>query len=150
MRALRVEIPRRVLESFKRAAKKAFPREAFAYLIGQDAGDLLIIEDLYFPTDQGRYAGETGITVPPHWEPEARAHAKEQDATLVGDIHSHPRRFSQWKGQLSERTPSEGDHAQGWRGLCGICVIAEQSDGRLRASIRFFGPSFPVHTKVTG
>lgn len=149
MTAIRVEVPRRLVEKFKREAKAAFPREAFAFLVGHNAGDLVIVEDLFIPDDVRQYCTETAVKIPSEWHGEALAFALEQEAAVVGDIHSHPRRYNAWNGQVTERTPSEGDHAEGWNGLCGICVVSEQKDGRLRASVRFYGPSYRIETKVT-
>lgn len=150
MRPIRVEIQRRTVERFKSQAKQAFPRESFAYLIGQNVGDLVVVEDLFTPDDVLKHCTGDAVTViPPHWPAEARAFARESEAGVVGDIHSHPRRYQIWGGQLSERVPSEGDYEHGWRGICGICVVAEQKDGRLRASARFYGPSYRIQTKVT-
>ncbi|MFN3323408.1 MAG: Mov34/MPN/PAD-1 family protein [Bryobacteraceae bacterium] len=147
MRTIRVEIPRLLVERFKREAKASFPRETFAYLVGQNCGDLVVIEDLFTPDDVRNYCTEAAVNVPNHWPAEARAFAKENEAEVVGDIHSHPRSYEVWKGQITEWTPSEGDHAEGWCGLCGICVVSEQKDGRLRASVRFYGPSYRIQTR---
>ena len=149
MKAIRVEIPRRLAERFRRQAKAAFPCETYALLIGQNAGDLVVIEDLFVPDDVRDHCTEARVNIREYWHGEALAYALEQGAAVVGDIHSHPRRYDTWSGQVTERTPSEGDHAEGWVGLCGICVVSEQEDGRLRAGVRFYGPSYRIKTKVT-
>lgn len=146
VREIRLEIPRRLVEQFKRQAKAAWPREAFAFLLGRDAGDVVEFEDLYVP--DGIQATETEITHNPAHMVEAREFAHDDGLDVVGDIHSHPRRYARWGGSLLERTPSEGDHEIGWRGIAGVCVVAEQRDGRLRAAVKFYGPSIPVVERV--
>jgi hypothetical protein len=147
-RPLRIEVSRRVIERFKRAAREAFPRETFAFLVGQDAGDLVIVEDLFIPEDVAEWCTRGAVYAPPQWEIEARIAAAEDGAKVVGDIHSHPRPYEVWRGQLTERTPSEGDHAIGWRGICGICVVSETRNKKRRASVRFYGPAWKVEEKV--
>lgn len=148
MRAIEVSVERSVLEDFKRRAKVAFPRETMAYLIGRDLGDRMSIEGLYVPMGQAVYCSALKVAIPPRWEDEAREHARGLGAAVIGDIHSHPRCYHEWKGQLSERTPSETDHKQGWAGLSGICVVSEQRRGGLLASVCFYGPSLPVRIRI--
>lgn len=148
MLPIKVEVSRRLLDRFKRAAKAAFPCETFAYLIGQNAGSLQIVEDLYFPEGVERNCTTNAVWSEEHWLAEATTYARDEDAAVIGDIHSHPRTFARWGGQLSECTPSAGDHAIGWHGLCGICVVSEQQDGRLKAAARFYGPSPQIETHL--
>ena len=148
MPQITVEIRRRIIERFKIEAKRAWPREAFAYLIGHNVGDLVVIEDLYIPDDVDCFNNETSVYPQLHWMAEARVQAEDDEMEIVGDIHSHPYTFAQCSGALGETIPSEGDHAEGWDGICGICVVSEQKSGGLKARARFYGPTFKVETKL--
>ncbi len=143
-----VEVSRPLLERFKREAKTAFPRETFAYLLGQDAGDQVHIEDLWFPEDVHVHSSEDMVDVQPHWEFEAGAHAREEGLEVVGDIHSHPFRRRETQGTVPGREPSEGDLERGVRRLTGICTVVESKRG-LRASIRFWWVPTRVRLRVT-
>ena len=146
---IHLEIPSRVAEEFKTAAKRAWPREAFAYLLGQDAGSEIAVEELYFPDGVDQHCTEDAVYAPPHWEIEARLYAQEAGLSVVGDIHSHPRRYSMWFGSRSDRAPSENDHESGWRGIAGVCVVTEQKSGRLYARApKFYSTSIPVKARM--
>lgn len=139
------EVPRRISEEFKRAAKRAFPKETFAYLVGQDAGTQLVVEELYFPEGVEQHCTEESVEVQPHWLVEAQAHAREHELTVIGDIHSHPFPHG-W--EHADRSPSESDIDRAWSSVYGICLVRQDKTGRLRASIRFYPRQPELITKV--
>jgi len=145
MRAINVEYPREVIGRFRAAARKAFPYETFAYLLGHALGTVYMVEDIWIPPDVAAHATKSSVTVPHSWLLEAREAAKDEDLRVIGDIHSHPRTFRQWGGMVREVTPSAGDHAQGWPdGICGICVVTQQVNGQLTTRVKFYGPIHAV------
>jgi hypothetical protein len=145
---VRVEYGRRMLAKFRAAARDAFPRETFAYLLGHALGDLYVIEDLWFPPDVAEHCTTAAVNVQDSWLIDAREHARDEDLQVIGDIHSHPRMFRHWRGFSREVTPSAGDHASGWGlGLCGICAVIQEIDGGLKTRLKFYAPILPVEEK---
>jgi len=145
MLSITVEISRRITEQFKKAAKLAFPKETFAYLIGHDAGTQLAVEELYFPDDVEQHCTEDAVHVQPHWLVDAQTHARETAAEVIGDIHSHPFPHSM---SYVDRSPSESDIDRAWGSVYGICLVRQDKNGRLRASIRFYPRQPEMITKV--
>ncbi len=144
----KVDIPRRLVDEFKKAAKAAFPRETFAYLIGHEAGTSVGVEELYFPEDLDTHTTEESVNVADHWLIDAKAHARDIEATVLGDIHSHPYKHRRGHGE-PDRSPSESDIDRAWSNLYGICLVRQDKNGRLRASIRFYSRQPEVNMRVT-
>ena len=145
---IRVQVSRRVIGQFKRAAKEAFPRETWAYLLGEDAVDLVVAEGLYFPRDVEKHCTTRNTHIQPHWDAEAADVARDEGLTVVGTIHSHPYTYRECGGSIRDGAPSEKDHLCGWSGIYGICVVAEQRSGRLISRIQFFPPAPVIQTEV--
>jgi len=145
MRSIRVEVSRKLLDQFKREAKLAFPREKFAYLVGHDCCSDVYVEDLYFPDGVDACCTEDTVNVRPHWIIEARAHASDIEAEVLGDIHSHP--FRHGTGD-PDRSPSEHDIDRAWGSIYGICLVHQDRNKRLRSSIRFWAAQPPVEVMV--
>lgn len=139
-----IDARKEVLSRFKKAAKDAYPKEIYAYLLGQDAGTYYLIEDLYFPEKVIESTTKNAVYMQDWWPSEVKEYAKENDLSILGDIHSHPRNFKKWKGLMSEVTPSEGDYVDGWHGLCGICAVIQTRGGSLRSKIAFYGPTSKI------
>ena len=151
MRRIKVEVARWVLDAFRREAKRMFPKEAAAILIGQSFGDLYVIDDIWIPEDIESHVTEDCVYWQRHWDVDAYYQAEDEGEIVLGRIHSHPFRFVQCGGEFAgcaEPAPSEGDWQYGWDGVYGICVVAEQEDGSLRTRTRFFGPAIAAETKV--
>lgn len=138
-----------MLAEFRKAAKLAFPREAFAYLLGRDAGTLVEIEELYFPEDVAEHATHSSVDVQHHWELDAKTHASDSGLSIVGDLHSHPYNYLQTDGVRQDCVPSESDHESRCCGIVGICVVTEQRSGQLRSTIKFWPPMTQIETKIT-
>jgi hypothetical protein len=140
-----------VVEDFKRAAKCAFPREAYGLLIGHDDPGLrrrkVTVSEIYIPEDVTRHCTPQGTDVQLRWIIEAAQRAKEAGAEVVGEIHSHPWTYAEWKasGRVPERHMSESDQDRVMRNkVSGICRVYETRTGKLRASVRFWPPVVPV------
>lgn len=142
---VRIEYSSKLIRKFQAAARAAYPRETFAYLLGHALGDLYVIEDIWIPPDVGNHTTRVAVFIQDSWLTDAAEFAKEEELSVIGDIHSHPRPFKVWRGQLSEVTPSAGDHATGWgNGICGICVVTELKSGKLRTRVKFYPPVYRV------
>ncbi len=141
---IRIEIPRAVKAKFRRKAREAFPKETYAYLFGRRAGGLYIVEDLWVPPDVEKHCTKSFVFIQEHWEVAAYEEAKEEGLEVIGDIHSHPQAFKIWNGSEAENVPSIGDHREGWSGICGICLVSEKHDGKLRTKVDFYSPCLPA------
>lgn len=152
MAGITIKIPRRLLDKFRKEAKRLFPREAAALLIGLRIGNGFHIDDLWIPEDLEQHVSENKIDWQEHWDADAHCEAAEMRLAVVGYIHSHPYRFTDSnKGRFvgcAEPAPSEGDWRHGWKGVSAICVVAEQESGGLHTRTRFYGSATPVE-KVT-
>jgi hypothetical protein len=145
---LRLKFPVRLDAEFKYEAKKKFPKETLAYVLGSiTKGQIIACEELFWPDNS--IGSENDIIVKDHWLREAQDSAKEQGLEVIGSIHSHPWKYKE--GNMNwppDRAPSENDydsvliHA----GMLGICVVQEMANHKLRASIRFWSPMLNVKT----
>jgi proteasome lid subunit RPN8/RPN11 len=138
---MRVLWPKPLQRRWHRECAQGWPHERFAYLIGHKQADIIEIEHLYIPADVAAYATRRSVETPNRWYFAALDEAAQEAAQVVGDIHSHPRTFRNWKGSRADATPSEGDFAAGWVGICGITVAAEQRSGLIRCRTRFYPPA---------
>ena len=148
LRPIRVEVPRRIINEFKAAAKEAFPRETFAYLLGRDAGTVVEIEELFFPMDVDEWCSENGVMISDEWLPAARSEGAHHGLVVVGDIHSHPFRHKELGKVIPGCVPSEIDLEGGSPHISGICAVRELRTGRKISSVRFWGPHFPVIEEI--
>lgn len=137
---LRIEIRKKAVAKFKKAAKEAFPKETLAYLIGEAVADLVMIEDVYFPEKVNESATDSYVHYQSWWPQEAYQHARDNDYEVLGDIHTHPMKYNEHYPWENEPIPSEGDLKTGWNGIRGICAVTETKAKRLVARIRFYGP----------
>jgi hypothetical protein len=151
MDKVQIEVERWVLDVFRKEAKRLFPREAYAILIGHQVGNLYAVDDIWIPDDLEKHVTTHSVDIQPYWEIQAHCEAEEDDAAVLGSIHSHPFNFDKCGGEFygkAAAAPSVGDWQVGWPGIAGICAIAEQSDGRLKTRTRFYGPATPAETRV--
>lgn len=150
LRPITIEVRSPVISDFKRLAKEVFPKEAFAYLLGRDAGNLVEIEDLWVPPDLASHTCETFVEISPTWIKPAKRAAKDLGLSVVGDIHSHPFTYSQLGNNSLKwlASPSVGDMESGLEWITAICAVVQNKDGRFRSTVKFWGPMFPVRTWV--
>jgi len=155
---LRLDMPRRLEREFKRQAKAVFPRECYGILLGTVAGDSVVVDEIWIPPveELRAFATPTEVTTEgvTKWYLDAIERAREEDLTIVGDVHSHPYPWSTYGGQNKDRTQSESDlESQEFSNplVCGICTISEQAreGGRLRASFRWWGRTISLETRYT-
>ncbi len=150
---IRLEVPAKLTRDFKRQAKEAFPIETVAYVLGRDAGTIAEAHELYIPDGVQECCTAHYFIPQPHWAIEAAAAAKDEGLCVLGTIHSHPYTFREIGNRKPDRTPSEGDHDSRLLhvgvGIYGICAVQQYENGKLRASIRFWGPTCHLDTQVT-
>lgn len=149
LRPIQLEVRRSVVTDFKRLAKEVFPKEAFAYILGREAGNLVEIEDIWVPLDLDKWNDLVSVTVSDDWLPAAKKEAKDLGLTVVGSIHSHPHYSSEDIVLQRACVPSAPDLETGYDQIYGICgVMANIQTGKLRASLKFWGPTFQVRTEI--
>jgi hypothetical protein len=147
---IRLTVPPAIERAFKRQAKKAFPKETLAFLLGTQAGDTIHVDGLFTPEDMAEHCTTEAIYIQPHWLMDALDEAEEQECVCVGWIHSHP--YQATAGTfLRDHSQSETDILDAGQMLglpiSGICVVQEIGQNKkkhLRASMRFWGPSIAV------
>ena len=140
-------VPPRIEREFKAAAKREWPKETWAFLLGTIVGDRAHVDELYWPEDADEHCTAWRSNPQPHWFADASERAEEIDAAILGSCHSHP--YHNDTNCLRERVRSEGDmdYPPVANMIAGICVVQEMKDKRLRASMRFWGPSVAVELR---
>ena len=149
LRTIKVCVSRSLLSEFKRKAKAAFPQETFGYLLGRDAGTVVEVEELYIPLDVDEWCSVNSVTISDEWLPDAKRHAAEHGLKVVGDIHSHPYRHREVGKLKPDCSPSAVDIDGGIQTISAICQVRQCKTGRLVATVRFWGPMFPVEEHIT-
>lgn len=145
MTPIKVTVPRRVLDSFRRLAKEKFPRETLAYLLGHRAGESYEVTGLWVPENIDAHVTKQYVFIQSSWQVDAHCHAEDEDVNVIGDIHSHPLPYPAYGGHFNgEPVPSIIDLKGGWPGLAAICAVCEQPDKKLLTRTLFYGPSTPV------
>ncbi len=142
MRAITLSVPRKLVEAFKKRARDQFPKELYAVLIGHDYHDKIEVLDFFYPNFKSNrffvWCDDQGYI-------EAVEHAAELELTIVGDIHSHC--YAHNVG--ADHSKSEIDHAWGHKlTIQGICRVLEFPSGLRRATVKFWGPTIPVESRL--
>lgn len=145
LRTIHLKVPAKIVEEFKGQAKRAFPKETFAYLLGRDAGTVVDVEELFVPLDVDERCTETSVAGTLQWIADAKQEATESGLQVVGDIHSHPYRYEHLYPTCA---PSEGDLDDGFTQIHGICQVRQCKNGLLRTYVRFWGPLIPVIAEI--
>jgi hypothetical protein len=148
MKQINIALPRKIDKLFKDEAKRLFPKECYAIMVGHcDRKGNLAISDLYFPDVYGMASNTDEVNVLPEWWRHAERLAESKDMVLLGDIHSHPFTHKECKIYNASHAPSEAD----WLGTTGanpfwrewfvqgICVIRETKAHKLLSSMKFWG-----------
>jgi len=142
---LTVAIPVHLVSRFRRRAKRAFPREAYAILLGSREARQVTVEDLYFPTHSEIESTPEFVRVSEGAWAAARLTANWQGLDVVGDLHSHC-----YKGNrpVIDCAPSQIDLERFERAyIQGIMSITRLPGGKLRTRCRFWA-SGPVTDTV--
>lgn len=133
-----------VLQKFKIEAKKTFPIEEYAILVGTvDPTGEVELADLWWPEGRAAFCTSSAVQVQASWWRAARRWASTNNYTLLGDIHSHC-----YETPRHDATPSEDDidrfdssyfkYIKNRPFLMGICTISKDRQGRLRARSRLW------------
>ncbi len=151
MRIVEVKASRRAVDQFKTAARKCFPNETYAMLIGHEHPKGADIHYVWFP--ESVISSPAQILVDSAWIIEAEEWAREEhDMVVVGDIHSHPYKYTERPigGGLPDHSQSEADIDvwPEWKKINGICRVVEFESGILRCSVRFWPPIAQVRTQI--
>jgi proteasome lid subunit RPN8/RPN11 len=109
------------------------------------------LDGIYYPENQTKYVKRDCIPeIPAAWFAEAQDHATEEDCAVIGDVHSHPY-GERVCSAMKDRVQGENDldSMRTWMRISGICVVHELANGKLRASVRWWGPTTPVDVEYT-
>lgn len=151
MLVLPLRVHKRAVEKFKRAAKESFPKENFGFLLGQANKDFEI-SHIWIPEDIGKFTTKDTIFLQDTWVPQVLEYCEDHELTPLGSIHSHPYSYTELtlKGGrviTPDHATSEADALVGLTTkLHGVCRVLESKNGRLTATVRFWGPEVPVVT----
>lgn len=143
---IRLTAKRALMESFKRRARKEFPKECYGILLGVDCGTNIEIVEIYYP---GFKSTPSYVLTEAQGFVEAEEYSKENELSVVGTIHSHP--YGHHEGHSGkDHSQSEADyyHAPALK-VHGICKITQSATGRLRSSIKFWGQLLNIDTEIT-
>lgn len=77
------------LRAYVKEAKKAFPRETYAFLLGSEDENTKNIQELYIPSDQDKWCTSECVMRTNFWVKEAKKYIKSKNLVVLGDIHSH-------------------------------------------------------------
>lgn len=137
---MRIIYSRRLLDHFRREAKRIFPKEAFAVLLGRSSENSVKITELFIPDNQERYCTEVGIPYANVWLRRAWDIAEQTHLDVLGELHSHPEKSS----YKHDTTPSRNDWARAGRVsiVHGVCSLRKYPTGRMVARVEFW-PTLP-------
>lgn len=150
MQVLPIRVHNRVVTKFKQEAKRAWPKESFAYILGNEGPGYLEISDIWIPEDIDKFTTKMTICLQDHWAVQVIDYCEDHDLTPLGSLHSHPYSYAEMtvKGKkvcTPDHSTSEGDALCGITSkIHGICRVLESKRGRLTATIRFWGPELPL------
>jgi len=147
---VKITYSRRLMDHYKREAKRLFPLEAFAVLLGFIDGDSINIAGLFIPENQELRSTHQGISAKNcnMWFARGDLVGKKFGLDCLGEIHSHP-----WASTYSDdRSPSDTDWDRvGQLGtkIHAICSIRRYPTGRTISRIKVW-PALPsLREKVT-
>ena len=152
VKPIKIRVEPQVITDFEKLARKAFPKETLAYLLGVRKGNRIAIMDLWTPEDVGDYCTDSNVITPKHWDAEAHEHAEEEGWNVIGDIHSHPYTYTELENRRKrlkgkpEMEELNWPSSQDWYGRCGhlwitgVCLVKEDKLKRLSTNIMLFGP----------
>lgn len=85
----KVFFPDRLSRQFYRRAKKIFPNEEYAILIGKKVPEGLEVHHLYFPTERLNDLSPDHVNTKVNWFETAQEMANTLNLEVLGDVHSH-------------------------------------------------------------
>ena len=141
-----VAIPRNLLQAFRRVAKRVWPREAYAILLGTHDAGQYIIGDIHFPLGWQDDAREDGSQISAAWWDEAARIAEVQDVSVLGDIHSHPHEKPRVETDCALSQQDQARFDEDW--LQGIMTVTKCPSGSFRTRHHFWIPGPRVTTTI--
>ena len=84
-----IVFPVKLSKKFYREARKAFPDEEYAILLGKKTREGFRIDYLYFPTERLNDRSPDFVNVDQNWFETAQEMANTLNLEVLGDIHSH-------------------------------------------------------------
>jgi hypothetical protein len=144
---MRVVYSRSLMDKFRAEAKRIFPKEAFAVLLGRRGDDSVRVTQLYIPEAQEKSCTRTKVHRANAWLGEARRLADTAGIDVLGEIHSHAE-TSVWQ---HDRAPSEvdWDRAADVSVVHGICSVRKYPSGRMVALVKFWPARLDLTEKIT-
>ena len=145
---MRVTYSRRLIDKFKAEAKRIYPKEAFAVLLGKRAGEMVRIDQLYIPDAQERLCTATCVPRADLWLNQARLLAATIGVDVLGEIHSHSEDHT-FKHDVA---PSEDDWTRAGQlesATHGVCSLRKYPSGRMSARVRFWPSRLGIAERVT-
>ncbi len=143
MPEIRLALSKEFDKQIKKYCKRWFPREAYGVLLGTITGDLVFVDNLWFPPDQDakRCFKPGTIFVETEW-----LHDIEDECgdgiRIVGDFHSHP--YVKGETRYSPVLSAYDLDHLGDYPIYGVCNVEQQQDDKLRTRMRWWGPSVKV------
>ena len=145
---MKITVSRRLLGHFRREAKRIYPKEAFAVLLGTSSETSLHITELFIPDQQERFSTPLSVPYANVWLRRAKELASASGLDILGEIHSHADKSS-WK---HDTTPSQDDWTRSIQvgsKVHGVCSLRKYPSGRMVARVEFW-PALPVlQEKIT-
>lgn len=148
---MNVDFPKKLIEQFKRSAKKRFPIEDFAFILGTRLNSKLVVKYLWFPHDREQHTTDEAVFTPVHWITGVKQIALDRGLEVLGDIHSHC-----FEDRM-DCIPSEHDldHpeimeflSEGEESFQAICTVWKTPKTK-RAAIRLWPIFKKIKTKLT-
>lgn len=130
-----ISIEKPLIEQVKREARRLYPVECYAVMLGERTDTGCRIEWLVWPDVSGIHSTEDNVMIKPEWIMHAAGIARDKGLEVIGDVHSHCYESST---VVADHAPSQGD----WERLdrnyiqC-ICVVTKTKKG-LRAGVKFW------------
>lgn len=155
--AIHLSIPPSVERQFRALARKAFPKETLAYLLGYDLGTRLEVTQLWVPPPESVLASVNSLIIPAYmdWEACQAAFEEDPDLCVLGDLHTHPYTTSDMRHlalatQGADIVPSSCDWGcrQGLRWITGVCAVWQTPSKRLFTEFAYWGPLTPLDLKL--
>lgn len=129
MQRATVLVDRQELTKFRRRARTAYPRETFAFMVGERVGGQFRVSYFDYPKAMRT---TLGVDVNSAEIVAVEQRAKREGLSLLGGIHTHP--------DSREASPSEHDYRDAAKYnevVQGICAVWKEN-GRLFTKVRFY------------
>lgn len=133
---MKITIPRKILNRFRKECRGAYPKETFAALQGTRNDEGIEITSIVPVPHEGT---EDAIFMEPHQIPRAKIRALKNGSEFVGTIHSHP----STPNSPSCEHPSPLDVKMALRDGMAIAAVVSVTHGGHRSEVYWFVPQAP-------